>query len=161
MTDAERKYLLELAALMQEHNRVLAEITQAELMVPRCIVVTSTSTNPAQRWIDSVNVVTGRVRVADVLAGTPGPWEPLAAYDYPLGPYPGCPAVPANSVATATTPAGPWTWLTPGFTGYVFPDPPMGPSAPDPVPPTEREPQSEWCCGGTCLRVNCEYHRDA
>ena len=59
---------------------------------------------------------------------------------------------------------GPVAALTPAYhpwyaPGYVYPAPPPA-SAPDPVPPTERlpEPRSEWCCGGTCLRVNCEYH---
>ncbi len=53
----------------------------------------------------------------------------------------------------ASTPA-----YRPGFApGYVFPDSLMSPTT-----PTERtQPKSEWCCGGTCLRVNCEYHRDA
>ena len=69
-------------------------------------------------------------------------------------------------VAASTPPYLPW--FAPGY-GFP-PDPPMGPRTPDPVPSTERaqpttpesEPakRSEWCCGGTCLRVNCEYHRD-
>ncbi len=38
------------------------------------------------------------------------------------------------------------------------------PNAPTAEPPTERAPSNgdaaEMCCGGTCLRSQCDYHRD-
>lgn len=127
------------------------------------VAAATSTTNPVQRWIASVDFARGEVRVVDSLGGAPGPWEPLAAYTYPHGAYPGLPANPVAPVATSTfnsTGSG-LPWFAPGYI-YVPPTTLPGTWVPDPEPPTEHAqpttPESEWCCGGTCLRSQCEYH---
>jgi hypothetical protein len=152
VTDAEHlaAFTARMDEVWAERSAATAARMQRYLLGPVATSTTST-TNPVHRWIHSVDPLLREVRVADVLGGTPGPWEPLAAYTYPHGAYPGRPANPVALVATSTSVYLPWY-----APGYVYADPPL----PDPEPPTERapEPPSEWCCGGTCLRVNCDYH---